>query len=116
MIGSVTYLNQSYASPGTYEQPHEIDSFEATPVDAPDGLSNQFRIKANFPAVPPGAVDEAYVGLMFKGDNVFCDAVYRLRLHSARQFYDFRFRVAIDYISEPAKVKSTEEATKAAPN
>ena len=28
------------------------------------------------------------MGLIFKGDSTSCDSVYRLRLHSARQFYD----------------------------
>lgn len=107
MITGTTYVNQ----PTSYEQPYELDSFDATPVDASDGLSNQFRIKANFPAVPPGAVDEANMGLMFKGDKTSCDAVYRLRLHSARQFHDFRFRISIDYLAEPVKVKSSERGT-----
>jgi hypothetical protein len=90
-----------------YKEPTEADSFSASPVDAPDGLSEQYRIKADFPAVPPGAVEEAALSLMFRSGQSSCDAIYRLRLHSARQFHDFRFRLAIDYKPEPkTKVES----------
>lgn len=111
IMANAQYVN---ASPTSYQQSYVLDPFKATPADAPDGLSQQFRIKANFPSVPPGAVDESEMGLMFKGDSTSCDAVYRLRLHSARQFYDFRFRVAINYKPKPTKVKSTSEETKRA--
>lgn len=115
--GGTSVLGTSYVnpSPSTYE-PYELDSFYATPADAPDGLSNQFRLKANFPAVPPGAVDEAEMGLMFRGNSVSCGAVYRLRLHSARQFHDFRFRVEISYKPEPTQVKPTGEEAKSESN
>jgi hypothetical protein len=98
----------------TYEEPTELDSFSASQVDAPDGLLEQFRIKANFPAVPPGAVEEAALKLIFRAGQGSCDAIYRLRLHSARQFHDFRFRMAIEYKPEP-KTKVESAGTEAAP-
>ncbi len=100
-------FGQSVGPSTAYEEPTELDSFSASPVDAPDRLSEQFRIKANFPAVPPGAVEEAALRLMFRSGQSSCDAIYRLRLHSARQFHDFRFRIAIEYKPEPkTKVES----------
>jgi hypothetical protein len=109
-----TTLAQGMGPSGTYDEPTELDSFSASPVDAPDGLSEQFRIKANFPAVPPGAVEEAALRLMFRTGQNSCDAVYRLRLHSARQFHDFRVRIAIDYKPEP-KTKVESAGTEAGP-
>jgi hypothetical protein len=103
---------QTVAHPGTYESPSELDSFSASPVDAPDGLTGQFRIEAGFSAVPPGAVEEAPLRLMFRSGKNSSDEIYRLRLHSARQFHDFRFRVAINYEPEP-KTKVESAGTKA---
>jgi hypothetical protein len=96
------------AGPGAiYEEPNEMDSFPASPVDAPDGLSEQFRIKVNLPSIPPGAVEEATLNLIFRSGHHSCDAIYRLRLHSARQFHDFRLRILIEYKPEPkTKVES----------
>jgi hypothetical protein len=119
-VNSVFYGTTMFAAAlgpsGTYDEPTELDSFSASPVDAPDGLLEQFRIKANFAAVPPGAVEEAALRLVFRTGQSSCDAIYRLRLHSARQFHDFRFRIAIEYKPEPkTKVESpgTEAAHKA---
>lgn len=106
---SGTTMFTAGAPPTSYKEPVEMDPFTASSIDAPDGLLKQFRISASFPAVPPAAVEEAELGLMFTGKHVSCDSVYRLRLHSARQFHDFRFRIAIDYKPESeTKVKSTE--------
>jgi hypothetical protein len=98
----------------SYKEPIELDSFSASPVDAPDRLSEQFRIKADFPAVPPGAVEDAALSLMFRSGQSSCDAIYRLRLHSARQFHDFRFRIVIDYKPEP-KTEVESARTEAGP-
>jgi hypothetical protein len=105
---------QGPGSSAPYKEPIELDSFSAGPVDAPDGLSEQFRIKVDFPAVPPGAVEEAALSLMFRSGQNSCDAIYRLRLHSARQFHDFRFRIAIDYKPEP-KTEVESGGTEAGP-
>jgi len=108
LYGTTGMITPGIGPGGSYEEPTELDSFSATPVDSPDGLSEQFRLKASFPAVPPGAVEEAALPLMFRSGQSSCDAIYRLRLHSARQFHDFMFRVAIDYKPEPkTKVEST---------
>ncbi|HKN75058.1 MAG TPA: hypothetical protein VJW94_07765 [Candidatus Acidoferrum sp.] len=102
-----TMYAQGAAPAVPYKEPTESDSFSASPVDAPDGLSEQYRIKADFPALPPGAVENEVLSLMFRSGQSSSDAIYRLRLHSARQFHDFRFRLAIDYKPEPkTKVES----------
>jgi hypothetical protein len=114
LYGSTTIFAQGAGPVASYQEPVELDSFSASPVDAPDGLSEQFRLKVNFPAVPPGAVEEAALALMFRSGQTSCDAIYRLRLHSARQFHDFRFRIAIDYKPEP-KAKVSASADEAEP-
>lgn len=115
-VGGTTFFGGGSSPTGlptSYEEPIELDPFEASAIDAPDGLSDQFRIKDGFPGVPPGAVEGARMDLMFRGERTSADSVYRLRLHSARQFHDFRFRIAIDYKPEPkAKVKSSADEAK----
>jgi hypothetical protein len=112
LLYNTTIFAQTVGPSGGYEEPIELDSFSASLVDAPDGLSEQFRIKANFQAVPPGAVEEAALRLMFRGEQSSCDAIYCLRLHSARQFHDFRLRIAIDHKPEPkTKVESAGTET-----
>ena len=87
---------------GVRREPVALDGFTASPVDAPDALVKQFRLKTHFPAVPPGAVEQARIDLMFTGGHKSCDAEYRLRLHSSGQFYDFKFRMAIERMVEIA--------------
>jgi len=91
------------STPGFTTEPVPLDSFVASPVDAPDGLVQQFRLKTHFPGTPPGAVEEARIGFMFRNDHNKVDSVYRLRLHSSSQFFDFRFRLVLDYAQPPAK-------------
>jgi hypothetical protein len=106
-INGVIY-NQSNIPGSYYQEPYEMDSFTASSVDAPDGLNDQFRIKASFASVPPGAVEESSLDLLFRKDQASCNGIYRLRLHSARQFYDFRFRLAIEHEqNSTTKVQST---------
>jgi len=84
-------------------QPIPLDSFVASPVDAPDGLVKEFRLETHFPATPPGAVEEERIPFMFLEDVEKADSVYRLRLHSATRFFDFTFRLMLDYVEQPAK-------------
>src|SRR3990172_8794632 len=83
-------------------EPVPLRAFTASPIDGPDGLLKQFRLKTHFPALPPGAVEEGRIDFMFTGDHKECDAVYRISLHSSLQFYYFTFRVRIEYGPEPA--------------
>jgi len=87
-------------------EPVELDSFTAISIDAADGLTKQFRLKTHFPATPPGAVEEARVDFMLLDDHKKGDAEYRLRLHSPTQFFDFKFRLILDYVEPPAENKT----------
>lgn len=72
----------------------QIDAFTANPMDAPDGLTRQYRLPITFPALPPGAIEVAHLELTFK-DFGNRDLLYRLRLHTQARFYDYTFRLKI---------------------
>lgn len=74
-----------------------LTSFTANPIDAPDGLTNQFRLEVQFPALPPGAVEESNINFMFIDKGAEIDSLYRIRLHSSRQYHDFSFRFKIKH-------------------
>lgn len=99
--GGVTYFAGTVPPQPTEAVP--LDGFTARLIDAPDALANQFRLKTHFPAVPPGAVEEAVFSLMFTEGHNSCDEEYRLRLHSPGQFYDFKFRIALEFESTKQK-------------
>ncbi len=88
-----------------------LDSFVANPIDAPDGLSKQFRLKITFPALPPGAVEVSNMHLMFTEQTRETDSMYRIRLHSETQYHDFPYRFKVKY-----KAKSTPEKKTASKN
>jgi hypothetical protein len=73
-----------------------LESFTAVPVDAPDSLTKQFRLRTTFPQVPPGAVEVAQINLMFREGESKVSGKYRLRLHSAYQYHDYPFTVSIE--------------------
>jgi hypothetical protein len=75
--------------------PEPLDSFTANPIDAPDGLVRQYRLPLTFPALPPGAIEERGLELVFTKGKTEGNAIYRLRLHSQTRFYDYKFRLDI---------------------
>jgi hypothetical protein len=84
----------------TLEQKMEaqpLTAFSANPIDAPDGLTNQFRLQLKFPPLPPGAVEGSNINLMLVDKNKEVDSIYRIRLHSTTQYHDFSFRLKIKY-------------------
>jgi hypothetical protein len=81
------------------------DPFDANPMDAPDGLTTQFQLPITFSALPPGAIDRQYMSLMFKEGQNHCDSIYRLRLHSKTRYYDYPFRLVVEYEDKKKKEK-----------
>jgi hypothetical protein len=65
-------------------------------MDAPDGLTRQYRLPMKFPALPPGAIEDNNLSLMFAEGNTSGNSIYRVRLHTQTQFYDYRFRLKMD--------------------
>jgi len=72
-----------------------LRAFKATDIDAPDGLSQQYRLPIKFATMPPGAMEEASVGMSLIEGTSRCDAIYRLRIHSDKLYHDYRFRLKI---------------------
>jgi len=65
------------------------------PMDAPDGLNRQYRIPITFPALPPGAIEQETIDLMFNQGKSSADSLYRLRLHTQVRHYDYKFRLKL---------------------
>ncbi|MFC1957395.1 nucleoside 2-deoxyribosyltransferase [Chloroflexota bacterium] len=86
-----------------------LQAFTATPIDAQDGLTNQFRLLSTLPALPPGAVEILNIPFLFIQEISDLDSLYRLRLHSATTYHDFTFRLKIKYEPEKAEEKSSAE-------
>lgn len=109
---STTSLNLfgTALSPSAATRPVSLEAFVANAVDAPDGLASQYRLPTKFPSMPPGAIEEANIQMMFRGGATKCDAVYRLRLHSARQYHDYAFRLVVDLKPEGTQVAAEEVA------
>jgi len=86
-------------------------AFKASPIDAPDGLEEQYRLKMRFSALPPGAIEVASIDLELQGDKKEHDGVYRLRLHSSSQFYDFPFRLSVIHVPKEKRPSTTLRET-----
>ena len=85
--------------------PSPLESFQANPIDATDGLAQQFRLRLALPSLPPGAVEIMSIPMMFvKGSNRYTGA-YKLRLHSPSQFHDYSFRLELKFESPEKKQK-----------
>jgi hypothetical protein len=83
------------ASMATQTQHEPIQSYPASPADAPDGLNQQFRLPVAFGVIPPGANETDSLAFLFKKGMTQCDAPFRLRLHTAHRYYDYRFRLRL---------------------
>ena len=87
---SYQFLGSTESSPAS-ANPKPIVAFKANPIDAPDGLLNQFRLPITVPALPPGAVEEASINLFLNKGFEFTNSDYRLRLNTPSQYHDFSF-------------------------
>jgi hypothetical protein len=79
------------------KNPKPLDGFRAISIDAPDGLVQQFRLAINVATLPPGAVEATTIDFMFRENVDVIDSLYRLRLHTPSQFYDYSFRLKLEY-------------------
>jgi hypothetical protein len=103
---SFLFSTSNLSSPtlaGATGESEPLDSFTANPVDAPDGLTKQFRLPVTFAALPPGAVEESKVYFMFQENATKAESEFRLRLHSAAQYHEYRFRFKINLKPEQTK-------------
>ncbi len=102
-----------YSPPiSTQQEPSALQPFIATSIDAPDGLTSQFRLQTTIPALPPGAVEIFYIPLLFIKQIPELDSLYRLRLHTTTTYHDFTFRLKIICNLKPTKDHSMAEKKK----
>jgi|GEM_PF-734095 len=94
---------------GSFIQPHgnkigkALRAFTANSLDAGDGLTQQYRLDLTFPALPPGAVELSRIPMLLVPSDLKGEADFRLRLHSAVQYHEYKFRLSIE-VSEPRKL------------
>lgn len=93
---------------GAMPLPEPIEGFRANPIDCPDGLVQQFRLPTTVPGLPSGAVEIADVDFMFINDSKSSKVRYRIRLHTATQYHDFAFSLAVDIDSEPDRSEAVQ--------
>ncbi|RJQ39101.1 MAG: hypothetical protein C4555_03885 [Dehalococcoidia bacterium] len=85
--------------------PSPLQPFTANPIDAKDNLTDQFRLQTTIPALPPGAVETFNIPLIFSRQIPELDSLYRIRLHSAKAYHDYSFRLKIKYDFEVKEEK-----------
>jgi hypothetical protein len=76
----------------------EIEAFTANPVDAPDGLTRQFRLHTQFGSIPPRAIEAANLHFLLKAPKA--KSAYRLRFHTRTRYLDFSFTFDLTQIAE----------------
>jgi hypothetical protein len=84
----------------------ELPDFRAREVDAPDGLTKQYRLPVAFSKIPPSAIEKSQI--LFSMREPACRSRYRLRLHTADRFFDFAFRLNIDQTKTPSQPPTRE--------
>jgi hypothetical protein len=78
---------------GVLPGPSEIESFTASPVDSPDGLTRQFRLYAQFGSMPPRTMEAMNLYFMLRAPKE--KSAHRLRFHTATRYWDFSFTFAL---------------------
>jgi hypothetical protein len=78
---------------GAYDAPVQLDGIRAADVDAPDGLTSQYRLPIRVLSLPPGASEEVAISLILRQGMTECDELLRVRLHFGGGFKDIRFRL-----------------------
>ena len=77
--------------------PHQLQSFDALPFEDNDDLSKQVRIPITFESMPPGAIEERSVGLMFlEGKESMETRKFKLRIHTHDATYEYNFELDIE--------------------
>jgi hypothetical protein len=83
---------------GVLPGPSEIESFTASPVDAPDGLTRQFRLYSQFGSMPPRTMEAMDIHFLLKAPKD--KSTHRLRFHTATRYLDFSFTFNLTQIAE----------------
>lgn len=101
LIGGTTFLRTAVLD----DDITGISSFNARPLDAPDGLTLQYRLPIKFSSMPPGAIEQDSMSLALLKPDDNCDEVCRLRLHSSIHYFDFPFKLSVKLMSSDSSKK-----------
>jgi hypothetical protein len=104
---SVFGLGQTFFPP-TKRLGTALRRFRANPLDANDGLTDQYRLGLTFPALPAGAVEISRIPLLLTPTVVEGQSNFRLRLHSAVQYHEYLFTLSIKVRALPVVHKVEE--------
>jgi hypothetical protein len=80
---------------GSEPGPEPLLSLKASPLDASDGLTTQYKLPIRFPALPPGAVELKPLDFALTSDSESCDEPLRFRLYGESGYHDFGIRVEL---------------------
>ncbi|WP_220718662.1 nucleoside 2-deoxyribosyltransferase [Agarivorans litoreus] len=76
--------------------PHQLQSFDAMAFENDDLLSRQVRIPISFDALPPGAIEERNIGLMFRENSQDMNKRrFKLRVHTQDNAFQYTFDLRI---------------------
>lgn len=68
----------------------------ANEIDAPDGLDHQYRLQPRISSsIPPGAMEESHFEMLLLDGHESGDAIYRIRLHTTKRYFDYTFRLHV---------------------
>lgn len=87
-----------FASPTSKLRPDDV--FSAAAEDAEDGLSAQHPVEHNLSTIGPRATGrfEVSYGVYFQRNHYEMEDFLRLRIHTARGFHDFPFRLKAERV------------------
>lgn len=76
--------------------PHKLQAFDALAFENDELLSLQVRIPISFELMPPGAIEEREIGLMFKENTSNMNVRrFKLRIHSHDNVFEYTFDLII---------------------
>lgn len=110
-VGNVYFSTSVGTSPG----PSTSLSYEplsAISIDAPDGLTKQYRLTNTVSALPPSAVEEFIVHFMLKEKQPISEPTIRLRIHSSALYHDYPFKLKIEFQEKGTEDTGGDEESK----
>ncbi|GAA0668246.1 hypothetical protein [Rheinheimera tangshanensis] len=77
--------------------PHQLQAFDTLAFENDGVLTQQVRIPISFEALPPGAIEDRQIGLMFR-ENVqdMQQRRFKLRVHTQDNIFEYTFDLCID--------------------
>lgn len=76
--------------------PHQLQAFDALAFERDGLLNKQIRIPMSFETMPPGAIEDRTIGLMFQDiHNDMQQRRFKLRIHTHDDIFEYTFDLSI---------------------